>query len=251
MGIRPFDPILRKSNKGVIPAISFWTSLSLDQRDIYYDPSKGYYGIQRFGYYGFFDIEREHYMKTDTKAEIFFTLFNLPVTDTYSFKGVFGLHSGLSFIWPQFGRENAEIENTNKLSVDGMFIGRGWSSARISSRGLGLWENWAELRFPVVPGILAVDFFFDAAVSGVSTKGIKLKPEDFFKRSFTEMLNGTYFSFGGGPRISIPQFPFRFLFAKRFRIVDGEFQWERGALGATDNPASGIDFVLSISLSTY
>ncbi|MDR2053738.1 MAG: outer membrane protein assembly factor BamA, partial [Treponema sp.] len=39
--LRPFDPVLRKSNKGVVPALSFWTSLSLDQRDIYYDPSKG------------------------------------------------------------------------------------------------------------------------------------------------------------------------------------------------------------------
>jgi outer membrane protein insertion porin family len=192
-------------------------------------------------------------MKTDTKAEVFFTLFDLPITDTNSFKGVFGLHSGLSFIWPQPGRKQAEIEAANKLAVDGMFIGRGWSSARLSTRGLALWENWAELRFPVVPGILALDFFFDAAVSGVSSKDgrVELRPEKFFSRSFTEMLNSTYFSFGAGPRISIPQFPFRFLFTKGFRIVDGEFQWKRGALGGTDDPNSGIDFVLSISLSTY
>ncbi|MDR1411860.1 MAG: outer membrane protein assembly factor BamA [Spirochaetaceae bacterium] len=251
--LRPFDPILRESNKGVVPALSFWTSVSLDQRDIYYDPSKGYYGIQRFGYFGFLDIEREHYMKTETKAEVFFTLFDLPITDTYSFKGVFGIHSGLSFIWPQPGRKQAEIEAANKLAVDGMFIGRGWSSARLSTRGLALWENWAELRFPVVPGIIALDFFFDAAVSGVNTRDgrVELKPEQFFDRPFTELLNSAYFSFGVGPRISIPQFPFRFLFAKGFRIIDGEFQWKRGALGATDNPGSGIDFVLSISLSTY
>jgi outer membrane protein insertion porin family len=250
---RPFDPVLRKSNKGIVPALSFWTSLSLDQRDIYYDPSRGYYAIQRFGYYGFLDIEREHYMKTDTKAEVFFTLFDLPITDTYSFKGVFGLHSGLSFIWPQPGRDRAEIEDANKLSIDGMFIGRGWTAARLSTRSLGLWESWAELRFPVVPGILALDFFFDAAVSGVSNRDgrIELKPENFFNRSFTEMLNSTYFSFGVGPRISIPQFPFRFLFTKGFRIVDGEFQWKQGALGASNDPYSGIDFVLSISLSTY
>ncbi|MDR0710223.1 MAG: hypothetical protein LBF77_09175, partial [Spirochaetaceae bacterium] len=69
--------------------------------------------------------------------------------------------------------------------------------------------------------------------------------------SFTEMLNSTYFSFGVGPRISIPQFPFRFLFTKGFRIIDGEFQWKKGALGASSDPYSGIDFVLSISLSTY
>jgi outer membrane protein insertion porin family len=134
-----------------------------------------------------------------------------------------------------------------------MFIGRGWSEARLSTRGLGLWENWAELRFPVVPGMLALDFFFDAVVSGVSNKDgrIELRPEDFFNRSYTDMLNSAYFSFGFGPRISIPQFPFRFLFTKGFRIIDGEFQWKRGALGASDDPTSGLDFVLSISLSTY
>jgi outer membrane protein insertion porin family len=135
-----------------------------------------------------------------------------------------------------------------------MFLGRGWTSERNYSRGLGLWENWAELRFPLVPGILALDFFFDAVVSGVKNPGSgseQLKAADFFNRSFTEMLNSAYFSFGVGPRISIPQFPFRFLFAKRFRIIDGEFNWVKGALGATDNPASGIDFILSLSLSTY
>jgi outer membrane protein insertion porin family len=251
---RPFELKLRENNNRFIPAFSIWTALSLDQRDIYYDPSRGYYGIQRLGYYGFFDMETEHYMKTDTKAEAFFTLFDVPLSDSYNFKGVFGIHSGLSFIWPQPGRDKAEITNANKLYVDGMFIGRGWTGARDTSRGLGLWESWAELRFPLVPGILALDFFFDAVVSGVKStddQREELKAGDFFARSFTEMLNSTYFSFGIGPRISIPQFPFRFLFAKRFRIKDGEFQWERGALGATDNPASGIDFVLSISLSTY
>jgi outer membrane protein insertion porin family len=245
---RPFDPVLRKSNNGVVPALSFWTSLSLDQRDIYYDPSSGYYAIQRLGFYGFLDIEREHYIKTDTKAEFFYTLFNFPITETFSFKGVFGLHSGLSFIWPQLGRKDAEIEAANKLSVDGMFIGRGWTTARLSTRGLALWENWAELRFPIVPGVLALDFFFDAAVAGANDRE---KPENFFNRPFTEFLNSAYFSFGVGPRISIPQFPFRFLFAKGFRIVDGEFEWKRGGLGASNDPASGIDFVLSISLSTY
>jgi outer membrane protein insertion porin family len=245
---RPFEPVLRKNNNGIVPAFSFWTALSLDQRDIYYDPSNGYYAIQRFGYYGFLDIEREHYMKTDTKAEIFFTLFDVPITDTYSFKGVFGLHSGLSFIWPQPGRKQAEIEASNKLSIDGMFIGRGWTAARLSTRGLALWENWAELRFPIVPGILALDFFFDAAVAGANDQE---KPENFFNRPFTEFLDSAYFSFGVGPRISIPQFPFRFLFAKRFKIEDGEFHWKSGALGASSDPASGIDFVLSISLSTY
>ncbi|MDR2397789.1 MAG: outer membrane protein assembly factor BamA, partial [Spirochaetaceae bacterium] len=98
---RPFDPSIRNRNNMWTPANSVWTSVSLDQRDIYYDPSKGYYLSQRLGYYGIFPVELEHYMKSDTKAEWFHTLLNLPVGESWAFKIVFGMHSGVSFIFPQ------------------------------------------------------------------------------------------------------------------------------------------------------
>ncbi|MDR0623759.1 MAG: outer membrane protein assembly factor BamA [Treponema sp.] len=240
---RPFDPALREGNNSWTPKNSFWTSLALDQRDIYYDPSRGYYGIQRFGFYGILPNEREHYFRSDTKAEYFYTLFNLPVTDNWSFKAVFGIHTGVSLITRQpFRYEDTPvpIEDTNKLSVDGMFIGRGWNS-EYRNRGLALWENWAEIRFPIVANILAWDFFFDAA-------GVKDTPELFFK---TFNIEDMRFSFGGGFRFTIPQFPFRFSLAKRFRVVDGQFQWQRGAIWGDENPASGVDPVISFSISTY
>jgi outer membrane protein insertion porin family len=124
--------------------------------------------------------------------------------------------------------------------VDGMFIGRGWSD-EYNRKGLVLWENWAELRFPIVPNILAWDFFFDAAA-------VKETPTKFFQ-SFS--IDDMRFSFGGGLRFSIPQFPFRFSLAKRFRTVGGDFKWVKGAIGSNDNPASGIDFVISFALSSY
>ena len=248
---RPFDPILRNENNVWTLATSFWLALSLDQRDLFYDPSKGYYGIQRMGYYGIFPIEEEHYIKTDTKLEWYATLFNLRVSDTWSFKGVFGIHSGLSFIFPQFGYDDPRIEEANKLAVDGMFIGRGWGN-EYSWKGLALWENWAELRFPLVPGILAWDFFFDAA-------GVKSTPAEFFN-SFGEDDGSSpghdtffmRFSFGGGIRFTIPQFPLRFSIAKRFKIVDGAVAWQPGDIGRTSKrPNSGMNFVISFALSTY
>jgi outer membrane protein insertion porin family len=238
---RPFDPTLRNGNNVWTPANSLWLSLSLDQRDIYYDPSKGYYAIQRFGYYGILPIEREHYTKLDTKAEYFITLFNFAITDTYNLKAVFGIHSGLSFIFPQIARDRPEIEDANKLVVDGMFIGRGWTSER-QNRGLALWENWAEVRIPLIPGIIALDWFFDAAA-------VKETPRNFFTGFSIEDMR---FSFGGGFRFTIPQFPFRFIFAKRFKVVDGEVQWQGGNIGRNSSrPNSGIDFVISFALSTY
>jgi outer membrane protein insertion porin family len=230
---RPFAPVLRDGNNEWINANSLWASVSLDQRDVYYDPSKGYYGIQRFGYYGIFNHEREHYLKTDTKAEFFLTLFNLPITDSYSFKAVFGVHSGLSFILPQLGRDAPIVEDTNKLLIDGMFNARGWVDQRMN-RGLALWENWAEIRMPLVPGILALDWFVDAAA-------VAETPQSFFNSLSVEDMR---FSLGAGLRFALPQFPFRFIFAKRFQVVDGAVEWIKGNMG-------NLDFVISFALSTY
>ncbi|GHV79966.1 outer membrane protein assembly factor BamA [Spirochaetia bacterium] len=234
---RPFDPILREDNNKWIWTNSYWTSVSLDQRDLYYDPSKGYYGIQRFGFYGVFPFEREHYIKSDTKLEYFLTLFNLRITDNYSFKGIFGIHSGLSFILPQPGYAEPAIEDANKLVIDGMFNARGWTGERLN-RGLALWENWAEVRFPVVPGILALDFFFDAAE-------IADTPENVFRRDVDgSFIDRMKFSLGGGIRFAIPQFPFRFILAKRARVINGQWEWQDGNLGP-------LDFVISFALATY
>jgi outer membrane protein insertion porin family len=61
------------------------------------------------------------------------------------------------------------------------------------------------------------------------------------------------YSFGAGLRFALPQFPFRFLFLKRFSTPGGVFKWQRGAIGGdpNDNGASGIDFVVSFAISTY
>jgi outer membrane protein insertion porin family len=243
--------VLRDSNNIWTPATSIWTSLSLDQRDIFYDPSRGYYGSQRIGYYRILKLEEEHYIRTDTKLEWFITLWNLRVSDTWSFKGVFGIHTGVSFIFPQPGYKAPIIAEASQFAVDGMFIGRGWSS-EYYKKGLALWENWAELRIPVVPGIFAWDFFFDAA-------GVRNTPWDLI-HSFGEDDNSNSgrnthfmrFSFGGGIRFSIPQFPLRFSIAKRFKITDGTVDWMGGAIGRNpNNPSSGMDLVVSFVLSSY
>jgi outer membrane protein insertion porin family len=248
---RPFDRTLRERNNMWTPKNSIWTTISLDQRDLYYDPSKGYYLYERFGVYGILeDIEREHYLRSDTKAEQYFTLINIPVTEKWNFKTVLAFHSGISFIFKQPGRDRDSftpvMEEANKLSVDGMFIGRGWSS-EYRVKGLTLWENWVELRFPIVQGLLAWDFFFDAA--GVETmQGYYYGINSEGERNFT--IENMRFSFGGGLRFTLPQFPFRFSLAKRFRVEDGEIIWVQGSLFRnSNNPKSGIDPVISFAIA--
>jgi outer membrane protein insertion porin family len=120
-----------------------------------------------------------------------------------------------------------------------MFIGRGWTG-EYHKKGFTLWENWAELRFPIVPGILAWDFFFDAA-------GVESVQGEYLS-SFG--IDNMRFSLGGGVRFTIPQFPFRFSFAKRFKTIDGEVEWQKGAI-FPDVPGGGLDFVISFAMSSY
>ncbi|MDR2490926.1 MAG: outer membrane protein assembly factor BamA, partial [Spirochaetaceae bacterium] len=252
--LRPFDPTLRKRNNEPTPATSFSTNVSLDNRDIYYDPSKGYYLMNRFGIYGILpgELEEEHYFRNDFKAEIFFTLWNLRVSEKWSFKGVFGLHSGISLLLPHLGYRTPVVEETSKLYIDGMFTGRGWIGER-NNRGFALWENWAELRIPIVPGVIAIDGFFDAAeVASAPDRLFGSDPLAVGGKDDGSFASRLRFSFGGGLRFAIPQFPFRFLFAKRFKIVNGAVEWIPGAIGrSASDPYSGIDFVLSFALSTY
>jgi len=229
---RPFDPTLREFNNTWTPKNSAWFSLSLDQRDIFYDPSRGYYLYNRMGFYGLLPIEREHYIRNDSKFQYFFTLFSIPVTEKWSFKSVFGFHVGLSTIFEQPGREFV-IEEVNKLAVDGMFIGRGWSS-EYHNKGRLLLDSWIELRFPLVYGILAFDLFFDSA--GVD------KPEGSYFEGFT--IENMRFSYGGGLRFTMPQFPIRLSLVKRFRVLDNKIDWQKGAI-----PGIDMDIVMSFVLS--
>ena len=247
----PFDPLLRDRNNSWTPATSVWSSLSLDQRDIFFDPSRGYYFVQRVGWFGFMNIEQEHFIRTDTRAQWFYTLFDIPVSDNWNFRAVFGIHSGLSFIWRQPHRDRPFVEEANQLAVDGMFVGRGWIS-EFRRRGFALWDNWVEIRIPLAPGILAWDFFFDAA-------GIAPEPGDLFSRDHWHddgSLPGydTFFmrfSVGGGLRFTIPQFPLRFSLARRFVIRDGEIEWQTGGIGSGGRNGRGVDFVVSFAIATF
>ncbi|MCL2271571.1 MAG: outer membrane protein assembly factor BamA [Treponema sp.] len=238
---RPFDPVLRAGNDKWTPKNSLWTSASLDQRDIYYDPSNGYYALERLGLYGFFGNELEHYVRSDTKLQYFHTLFDIPVFRNWNFKSVLAVHAGLSLIFGQPGRGDPKVSKSNQLAVDGMFTGRGWSE-KYSEKGLLLLDSWVEMRFPLVRGILAFDLFFDMA--GIETEqGLYFEKDNF-------TINNLLFSFGGGLRLALPQFPIRLSVAKRFSFKDGEFQWEPGSLfGDQNNPAKGIDIIFSFVLS--
>jgi len=235
---RPFDPTLRYGNGNWLLSQSVSTSISLDNRDLSYDPSSGTYASQRFTYVGIFDFEREHYIRSDTKLEAYLTLYDFMLAKVFQMKAVLAGHSGFSMILPQFTGDPTILQS-NQLSIDGMFIGRGWYSES-TNYGQALWENWLEIRIPLVPKILAYDWFCDAAV-------VKGTPAEF---SDGISIDDFRFSLGGGLRFAIPQFPFRFSLAKRFKFVDGKLTWMSGGLFKNKHEDSGLDFVLSFVLPT-
>ena len=253
---RPFDPALREGNNRWTPMNSVWTSAALDRRDLIHDPSSGYFVSGRIGFHGLLESEREHYVRSDVSAQLFVPLFSIPVSDTWSFRMTLGLHSGVSFIFAQPGGRDLTIEDGNRLALDGMFIARGWGS-EFRNKGHSLWNNWIELRTPLVPGLLAWDFFFDAAgVAGTEMESLGQEQFSYFWGGNFGIEN-MRFSLGGGLRFTIPQFPFRLSLAARFRVEDGMVRWQEGSLFRSGNFDSetgrggfpGLDPVLSIAIT--
>ena len=205
---------------------SIYGTISIDNRDINYDPSKGWFMSQRLAWYGLLPgIEKEFFARTDTKLEGYIKLFDLPVTDKWSFKMVLANYTGLSMIFPC-----SEVRDNNSIYLDGMLNGRGWTEVYREAKGMFMLSNRFELRVPVVPGILGVDAFWDAAaVKSKIQDASSLKLEDF------------YFSFGPGLRFLIPQLPLHLVFAWRYRMENGSPKFA----------ANPFQFVLSFNIVNY
>ena len=212
----PVDSLIADNQKGWGVENSLWVAFSIDDRDLNYDPSKGWFAKQQLSWTGLIPgLEKQFFLSSDTKGEIYFTLLDLPVSETWNLKFVLAGLTSLSFVEPT---PNSQLSDSNKLYIDGMFTGRGWSSLYNIHRGLALWSNTVELRMPIAPGVFSLDFFFDAAV-------IKDTPRNFFTNL---NINDVYFSFGPGFRFSLPQFPLRMMLANTFQVRSGKVSWQNG-----------------------
>lgn len=212
---------------------SIWVKGALNARDVLFDPSKGWFASQQFKWTGLLPkLESEYFLRSDTKGEIYFTLLDKPMSETWNLKFVLAAYTGFSFLFPAQG---SPIGKLNKLYIDGMFNGRGWASAGDQSSSLighAMWSSFAELRMPIAPGVFSLDFFTDVIA-------VKETP----KKMFTELSgNDFFFSFGPGLRFSLPQFPLRLMWAWSFKTRDGAFEWNT----STKNTGK---FVLSFNLT--
>ncbi len=206
---------------------SIYGSFSVDNRDLNYDPTKGWFFNERISWYGLIpQLEKEFYVRSDTKLEGYLKLLDIPVTENWSFKLVLADYTGFSAIIPVYNGISAK----NGVYIDGLLNGRGWSDAYKDATGLAMLSNRLELRIPIVPGILGIDGFWDAAA-------VKPRIQDMASLS----LENFYFSYGPGIRFLIPQLPLHLMFAWRYRVEDGKPKF------ASDP----FNFVLSFNVVNY
>lgn len=192
---------------------SIWAKAALDGRDINYDPTQGWFISEQLGWYGLTPWETDFYSRFDTKLEGYVKLLEIPFTEKYTFRMVF---AALTQLYMQVPAPGSNVSDSNKLYIDGMFVGRGWTDIYNKVKGKAMWANSLELRIPVVPGIIAIDGFFDAAA-------IKSDVDKMFGNL---TLNDFYFSFGPDVRVLLPQFPMRFMFCNTFKIENNQVKWK-------------------------
>lgn len=225
----PADMTVRAANENWGLTNTIYSAISFDDRDLYYDAAKGWFASQKISWTGFIpSVENQFFFRSDTKAEGYLTLLNKKVSDIWNMKFVLYGYSGFSFLVPG---GQTEIAPSNKLYIDGMFAGRGWGNL-IGQKGQALWSNNFEFRFPVVTGFMSVDAFYDVAFL-----------KDTIQDMNTLSLNDAYMSWGFGLRLTIPQFPLKFLLAAPHTIRDGKFMYKNSA-----NNAWPFEFVLSFNL---
>ena len=206
---------------------ALYGSFSIDNRDVNYDPTRGWFLSEKVTWHGLIpDLEKEFYARTDTKLEGYLKLLDLPVTESWHFKLILAGYTGFSAIIPV---ENG-MSTRNAIYIDGLLNGRGWGESYSDSSGLAMLSNRLELRVPIVPGVVGIDGFWDAAA-------VKPKIQDAFQYSISDF----YFSYGPGIRFLIPQLPLHLLFAWRYRVVDGKPQF-------AEQP---FNFVLSFNVTNY
>ena len=252
---RPFEKTVRDNNHA--PYGNFIDKVtvgsSLDGRDIYWNPTTGYLLSQNVSFVGGLLFGQRSYIRTDTTAEGFLTLLDIPVFEGWNFTLVLAGHSAVSMILPNFGYSSTDggwnwrtiTDYTDQLYIDGMTVGRGWRL--VSGYGNALFDNKIELRMPLAKDIVWLVGFLDAAAL-FDEPFAAVPPSTSLE---TMNLNNFYFSSGFGIRFTIPQFPIRLYLAKGFQVKNGSVVSKPPSLGDLSIGSFNFSFVISLGGNVF
>ncbi len=241
---RPFNPAVRNNLDAWLFNNKYWLNLVWDRRDFVMNPTSGFVINQLTTYSGGFLGGDTHFIKSQSKAEAFFKLLEIPVSEKYTFKTVFAIHTSFSAIFNQYYFQdpswgwNIKATTADMLYTDGMNIARGWG---FEQEGEAMWDNWIELRMPIAENVLWGDLFFSGTGFWKDLNEVK-----------TMDISSFMFSMGAGVRFTIPGLPIGLYFTKRFSFPDGNLKWEGGELFKNpDNPDSGIQMVIAFQFGLF
>ncbi|MBN2627049.1 MAG: outer membrane protein assembly factor BamA [Spirochaetales bacterium] len=210
----------------------------VDNRDITYDPNKGYIFSQSLSVAGITSISTKQYFKTISKLGLYATLFDIPVNDEKNFKCVLSLDSAFSYIFEKPWIKDYTLDLSDEgFYIDGMFIARGWN---VETGGKALWDSTLALKFPVIPQILTTDVFLDVVGMWNSDQALlDMQPADY------------RCSLGAGVRFANPSFPIGLYLVKKFTFDDqGAVDWNPEA-DYNVFPDSGLDLVIAFEMDLY
>lgn len=243
---RPFDKTIRDQFERWSVVSRLWTGVAWDRRDIILNPTEGTLLSQRVELTGGPLAGDRHFIRLESQAEAFATLFNLPLSDAFDLKLVLAGHTGFSVILPQLrscGAVNPgqaglcwdqETTSEDLLVIDGTGVARGWN--RVID-GEALWDNKVELRVPIDPRIIWGVAFLDAALLWPDRAAIG-----------RTSLEDVRFSAGFGLRFAVPQLPLRLYLAKPFAVRDGGLA---DPPGQTAGQLGGMTLVLGLGGDTF
>jgi outer membrane protein insertion porin family len=243
---RPYDKDIRDSLNTWNFTNKFWMTASWDTRDLIYSPTEGFLLKETLTYTGGLLFGSKHYIKTTTDGDIYFELFDFPVTEEWNLSTVLGIHTQFSMILPQFGYTNDTwgfdtiATREDLLYYDGMFIARGWGT---NYDNKVLWDTAIDFTTPISAGLLSWNTFLSATAAWA-------EPEDLATMS----LDDFKFSLGTGAQIDIPSFPISFFLVKRGKFVNGQFTFMQGDYFTDTSDTSlvdGLDFVITFDLDYF
>ena len=187
---------------------SWWVKGAWDTRDYVGNPSKGFVLSETVTIAGISPVASTDYLKTVSRGQVNFTLLDMPVSETSSFKCVFSVNSAFSYLTEKpWDKDSLSDPSDDGFYADGMFVARGWYP---ESDGQSMWDNTATLKFPIINNILAWDIFLDGVGLWKSKAALKEISLPDFK-----------FSLGTGFRFDNPQFPIGIYLVKKFQFEEG------------------------------
>ena len=112
----PVDTTISEYNNDWGWTNAVWASFSVDDRNINYDPTKGWFASQRLSWTGLIPaIEDQFYLRSDTKLEGYVPLVDWAVSEHWSLQLILAGYTGLSF---EVGYSDGTTEIIDEDNID-------------------------------------------------------------------------------------------------------------------------------------